>query len=385
MEDKLDTLSRQINDMSENISLLTRTVNSVETNFDKKIEELKESLNRKIEDTLEAKKLEIKTELKDELSRDIDSLRQELSAAKTDLEDTKSELGRLRTQVEPPYDPSKSVVIYGLKSAPEEATSDTVRWLFSTVLQAEANIVNVERIAPRGTGQIGVVRVELLCVEEKINILRAKRRCVSTKETKDVVIRTCDGHESRVNKLNNRKLLSLMPGGKEYLVADNGLIKKKTNVQRVQNGGGDEASDTGAHVDNGNNEVTPESMGDNMRTRETSEGDGDGDARTWGGRGRGHPGAPRGGRPTNQQAERRATNPTEQSVHSNNNRGGARGGARGGGFTAGRGAGRGDGNVRGGGRGGGRGAPGSAYARGDGPPSSGGQRRSDRLQSSQGR
>ena len=119
MEDKLDTLSKQIEDMCESIKVLTRTLNSVESNFDRKIEDLQRTLNRKIDETLETKNLELKCELKEELSCDIDTLKVQLSTTKSDLEDTRSELARIRTRVEPAYDPSRSVVIYGLKSAPE--------------------------------------------------------------------------------------------------------------------------------------------------------------------------------------------------------------------------------------------------------------------------
>ena len=145
---------------------------------------------------------QIKNELKAELNKDIDTLRQDLLATKMDLAQTKSELTRIRTVVEPPFNPNQSVVIYGLKSNAEEEVQDTVRWLFSTILEVDVNIVHVERIEPKGNNQIGVVRVELLCVQEKINVLRAKRKCLNTNETKDVIIRTGDSHDSRVNKMN---------------------------------------------------------------------------------------------------------------------------------------------------------------------------------------
>ena len=357
MEGKLDLLSRQIGDMSQSIQLLTRTVNNVEASFDKKIEELKQSLDRKIDDTLVKKKEEIRDELRGELNQDVDSLRQELDATKLDLADTKAELARIRVAVEPPYSPDKSVVIYGLKSNEEEAVQDTVRWLFSTVLQAEANIVNVERIEPKGTGQIGVIRVELTCVEEKINVLRAKRRCVNTQETKDVVIRTCDSHESRVHKLNCRKMLSLMPGGKDYLVADNGLIKRKTNLP---GGGGDEAlTPEGSNPAEEDTQMLTGQVGDIRQPRAHSESDHGGRSRGGSGNNRGSFGAGRGGRPTNQGQGHNSTTGPEHLVNNNTHGLPTRGRGNAGPM---RGAGRGDGI----GRGAGRGAPGGRGQRGGG-------------------
>ena len=177
------------------------------SNVDKKIEGLKTMLDKKIEETLEAKKTKLKEVLKVELNESIDTLRQELHATKLDLEHTKTELSCICTVVEPPYNPNQSVVIYGLKSIKEEQVQDTVCWLFSSVLEVEANIINVERIEPRGVNQIGLIHVELANVTEKINVLRAKRRCLNVADTKDVIIRTCDSHDSRVNELNSRKLL----------------------------------------------------------------------------------------------------------------------------------------------------------------------------------
>ena len=104
------------------------------------------------------------------------------------------------------------------------------------ILQTNATIVNAERIKPRGTGQIGVVCVELACTQEKIAILHAKRRCLEHGNMKDVIICTCDNHDMRVNKLNCRRILSMVPGGKEFIVADNGVTKKKPNIPGGGNG-----------------------------------------------------------------------------------------------------------------------------------------------------
>ncbi len=81
--------------------------------------------------------------------------------------------------------------------------------------------------------------MELLGVEEKINVLHAKRRCLNMNDMKDVIIRICDSHNSRVNKMNSRKILSLLPSGKDYIVADNEVIK---HIPQVQGGGSGDAT-----------------------------------------------------------------------------------------------------------------------------------------------
>ncbi len=352
MEGKLDSISQQVNGIAESIKALTTTVNNVETSFDRKLEDLKEKLEKKIEDTIEGKKLELKTELRTEIDADLDLLRSDLTATKMELSDTKNELARIRAIVETPYNPAQSVVIYGLRSIPEEDIQDTVRWLFSTILQTNATIVNAERIEPRGTGQIGVVRVELACTQEKIAILRAKRRCLEHGNTKDVIIRTCDNHDMRVNKLNCRKILSMMPGGREFIVADNGVIKKKPNIP----GGGDGAAITPGDDDemDPNTQATTVRVSDNGAPRGGSAGGRGGSARGGDGSQRNNFGNPRGGSMANQHP-RPYSVAGNDSHQNNNNAGQARGGARGGGNT-------GRGGAPGGGNGRGRG--GSAHSRG---------------------
>ena len=131
-------------------------------------------LDRRIAEAFDEKKVEIKNELRAELDTEIDLLKNELHVTKVDLAETKSELSRIHAAAVPPYDPNVSIVIYGLHSMPEVTVGDMVNWLLSSVLEVEAHIINEEWIEPHNANQVGVIRVELACVEEKINILRAK-------------------------------------------------------------------------------------------------------------------------------------------------------------------------------------------------------------------
>ena len=68
--------------MTKSLKVLTRTVNGVEDNVNSKIEGLKEMLDRKIAEAFNAKKGEVKNELKAELSTEIEQVKQELQATK---------------------------------------------------------------------------------------------------------------------------------------------------------------------------------------------------------------------------------------------------------------------------------------------------------------
>ena len=135
MDGKLDALGRQVNDLNESIKALTRTVNLMESSVDGKIEDLKQTLDRKINEAFEAKRDVLKFELKEELQGEISALKDELYAAKMELSETKTELSRVKAISEAPFNPNQSVVIFGLRSNEEEDVQDTVGCLFSTILQ----------------------------------------------------------------------------------------------------------------------------------------------------------------------------------------------------------------------------------------------------------
>ena len=91
------------------------------------------------------------------------------------------ELTRMKKLVDSPFPPDLSVVIYGLSTLEEETDIDAVNWLFSTVLNVEVGINGVTRTKARDTNKLGVVKVHLSSVEDKIEVLRAKRNVTTTR------------------------------------------------------------------------------------------------------------------------------------------------------------------------------------------------------------
>ncbi len=115
---------------------------------------------------------------------------------------------------------------------------------------------------PRDTNKLGVVKVRLSSVEEKIEVLRSKRKCDDNADAENIIIKTCESHDSRVNRLNNKFLLSKLPDGKEYTITGHGLIKPKLD-STVKPGEGGVGSDDAEKIDDENPETVPGEMGDN--------------------------------------------------------------------------------------------------------------------------
>ena len=84
-----------------------------------------------------------------------------------------------------------------------------------------------ERVDSRRNDKPGVLKIELRNTYDKVEVLKAKRKCDLYDETKNVRIQTCDSHESHVAKLNARFFLNKLSDPKEYIITSHGLICKK--------------------------------------------------------------------------------------------------------------------------------------------------------------
>ena len=149
------------------------------------------------------------------------------------------------------------MVIYGMKIGVEHTIDSRVDWLLKTILELDIVPKYYEKTEDKGDTRPGVVKIELKDKWDKISLLKAKRKCLENDASKNIIIKSCDSHDVRVNKLNARALLNLIPDGKYFMVTSHGLIKEKD--QPLDEGGlgsiaaGDALSSTGA---------TPPQVGD---------------------------------------------------------------------------------------------------------------------------
>ena len=73
----------------------------------------------------------------------------------------------------------------------------------------------------------GLVKIQVPTLEDKINILRNKRRLENSEPFKQVYLRSSKSHTDRLAETNFRTLLDIVDTRKEYRIAGNGRIMKK--------------------------------------------------------------------------------------------------------------------------------------------------------------
>ena len=287
----LDTLHQLITKMNENMDKnmasvrseptdLNKKLSTVETNVDHRLAELIDTMEQKIAGV----KDDIQAQVKSQVDTELADLKTQVVALQTKLDETESEMLRLSKLIDTPFPPNISVVIYGLTTMENETDEDAVTWLFSTVLEVDVKVDSILRTKPRDTNKIGVVKVRLASLEDKIEVLRAKRKCDDHPDAEDIIIKTCESHDARVNRLNSKLLLSKFDDGKEYTITGHGLIKRKADIQ---NGEGGVGSDDAEHTEVDKDETPTGSMGDKRESRASSASSTSGTPTNGGGRGRG--------------------------------------------------------------------------------------------------
>ena len=133
----------------------------------------------------------------------------------------------MRSLIDAPFNPERSVVVYGMKIGVEHTIDSRVDWLFKTILGLDIVPKYYEKTEDKRHMRPGVIKIELKDKWDKIALLKVERKCLDCDASKNIIIKSCDSHEARVNKLNARFLLSKMLGRKNFMVASHGLIKQK--------------------------------------------------------------------------------------------------------------------------------------------------------------
>ena len=133
----------------------------------------------------------------------------------------------MRSLVDIPFNRDRSVVIYGLEQQEGEMLEKCLEWFLKDVLQVTVGIRNLDRHQARDTRKIGVVMLELDTVYDKVNVLRAKSKCIEWEETVNVTVKGCETHDARVNHMNNKLLVNKLNMSKDYTITAHGIIKQK--------------------------------------------------------------------------------------------------------------------------------------------------------------
>ncbi len=268
---KLDRLTELITQLTERVdkglermenefSGVNKKIADIETRVDTKIEGLRAS----VEKDMKGLRQHIDDEINDKVTTQVVEVKDEVQELKEKLQTTENELRKIQAIVDVPFPPEQSVVIYNLPEYEDESEFDTANWLFKDVLDVTVNIVAALRSKPRDESKLGVVKVQVASTAEKIEILRAKKKVEEHEDTDEVIIRACESHDARAQRLNAKLLLSKFPDGKKYYITGHGLIRLKENYK--EEGGSREDDDDVAKDDNGD-EIPADDLSDNEGTR----------------------------------------------------------------------------------------------------------------------
>ena len=235
-----DTMNDSMKSLREEMAGLKGTVATVETNMDTKIEGLRTLVNDEVKALREDIKTEVKTKVDERItgiSTEVDSLRKKLAKAE-------GELDRIAALVDIPFHLDRSIVIYGLPNDEGVSDSETVDNLLETILGLEIEPRRIERMKVRNPDKPGVLKVELYDVDDKVEILRAKRKVDEHKKYANVSIKNCESHVERANRFNCKLRLSKFPDGDSYTITGHGLIKAKAELTKRDGNKGERATTT---------------------------------------------------------------------------------------------------------------------------------------------
>ncbi len=212
-----------------NVESLRLTVDAIKESVDNKIAALKDSLETKIDDDIDQMKTMLKDGLRDDVRDAVNDLFGDIdiTAICAKQQSMEKELQELRSLVDSPFNPDRSVVVYGLRINEGETLDAKVDWLLQMILELTINPKFFEKTDDHADDKPGVIKIELSSKWDKIAVLKAKRKCLDHDTTKNVIIRSCDSHDARVSKLNARFFISKLKDGKDYIVTSHGLVKRK--------------------------------------------------------------------------------------------------------------------------------------------------------------
>ena len=114
----------------------------------------------------------------------------------------------------------------------------TARNLIATMREdvySNVNVVAVSRMRARYRSKPGLVKINLANVEQKILVLRNKRKLRDSVEFKRVYLEGAKSHVERLIEINTRAILRELPQGRAYRVAGNGRLLRRQNQTGVDN------------------------------------------------------------------------------------------------------------------------------------------------------
>ena len=124
------------------------------------------------------------------------------------------------------FDVNSSVIVLNLVQHDEEDVAALCQDLFRDVLGTNATVVKAERTRRR-TDKPALIKCQLSNLEEKIEVLRCKKKVRETDDHKNVFIARMKTHEEHLIEGNFKSILKDLPNGGQYRLTGSGRLVDK--------------------------------------------------------------------------------------------------------------------------------------------------------------
>lgn len=226
------TLNDRMDKMFELLTSLKKGQESLQKIFDSKIERLRRDVLSTIDDKIKAVKVDIDLQFA--------GLDKRIADLEIEMISLKSHNGLQQDKSVKNCD--ITIIGSNLRERPGKSPLDDANDLISalgTDISSSVKITDASRCTDRHTGKPPLLKIAFENADQKIDVLRAKKKLKSVAAYKDVYIFGSKTHTERILELNAKTLLSQIPNGNQFRVTGNGRIVKKDSLHQNSSGRSD--------------------------------------------------------------------------------------------------------------------------------------------------
>ena len=187
----------------------------------------------------------------------------EIEMLKGRLDQVESKLGQVAGHGrDRHFDIDNSVIVLNLAQHAEEDVAELCRGLFTDTLGVDVSVIRAERMVPRDPNKPGLVKCQLRSLDDKLQVLRNKKKVLEQDNTKRIFIARMKSHEERLIENNIKTILKEIPNGNRFRFTGSGRLVDNRNNADIDGPGpattrGDEAGDGDVGQDHGAGWQTP--------------------------------------------------------------------------------------------------------------------------------
>lgn len=228
-----ETFVEKMTIIADAVDKLQKGQSTLQSIVESKLDKFKNEFVQGINEKFKAMKSDIDLELSihknkiDTLSQTIDSIMERLELVENGDRPI-YESGERGVVHNPLEDPDFTIIATNVKFEPSEDILSVAKELVAH-LDDSAQVVAAARLKNRKIDKPGLVKISFARVDQKIRVLRAKRKLGEISDYRSVFLRSSKSHTERLIELNARTILNEMPNGKDFRITANGRIVKKTD------------------------------------------------------------------------------------------------------------------------------------------------------------